>query len=101
MTTATIPSAGTITILNPVSSVHPSERPLAPRLATLDGITIALIDNAKHNFDRFLDDVERRLRERFRFAGVIRKRKPTATQPADFLGDLAEQCQVAVNGLGD
>ena len=101
MTTETVPGTGTITILSPVSVVRPTERPMAPRPAKLDGVTIALIDNAKHNFDQFLDEVERRLSERYQFAGVVRKRKPTATQPADFLGDLAEQCQVAVNGLGD
>jgi hypothetical protein len=54
----------------------------APRLNTLEGKTIALLDISKPGGSVFLDRVEHTLRNRYKVATVIRDRKPTYTKPA-------------------
>jgi hypothetical protein len=54
----------------------------APRLATLAGKTIALLDISKPGGSVFLDRIEYRLRAAYHVAGVIREMKPTFAKPA-------------------
>jgi hypothetical protein len=54
----------------------------APRLATLQGKTIALLDISKPGGSVFLDRIEYRLRTAHQVATVIREMKPTFAKPA-------------------
>jgi hypothetical protein len=54
----------------------------APRLNTLAGKTIGLLDISKPGGNYFLDRLERLLRDRFAVAHVVRASKPTFTKPA-------------------
>src|SRR5207245_1419149 len=45
----------TVTIVNPAAEDVTERLTPAPRIASLRGARVALIDNSKHNADRFLD----------------------------------------------
>jgi hypothetical protein len=88
-------------VLDPTSERSVALRPRGPRLATLDGVTVGLLDISKPRGDVFLARLEERLRERG--ARVIRYRKPTFTKPApvDLRQEIAVQCGAVVEALAD
>ena len=51
-------------LLDPTSETQPALRASLPRLASLQGRTVGLLDIAKPRGDIFLDRLEERLRER-------------------------------------
>jgi len=87
--------------LDPTSERAPALRERLPRLESLDGRTIGLLDIAKPRGDLFLDRLEQRLRERG--AKVKRFRKPTFTKPApvDLRHEIAVSCDAVVEALAD
>lgn len=73
----------------------------APRLATLEGVTVGLLDINKPKGEQFLDRVEELLRVRG-VAEVVRLRKPSFTRPApDEVISLADRCGAVVEALAD
>ncbi|MBZ5607345.1 MAG: hypothetical protein LAP38_03740 [Acidobacteriia bacterium] len=60
----------------------PQAAPAAPRLATLQGKTVALLDISKPGGSVFLDRVELLLKQRYGVTSVIREMKPTFAKPA-------------------
>lgn len=71
-----------ITLVNPMNEQTPEAAAPAPRLSKLQGRTIALLDISKPGGSVFLDRLERRLKERYGVANVIREMKPTFSKPA-------------------
>jgi hypothetical protein len=69
-------------LVNPMLENRPAAADPAPRLATLQGKRIALLDISKPGGRFFLDRVEQLLRERYGVADVSRQAKPTFTKPA-------------------
>ena len=69
-------------IVNPLNETAPQSSIAAPRLASLEGKTIALLDISKPGGSIFLDRIEDRLRTRHGVAAVIRAMKPTFAKPA-------------------
>jgi hypothetical protein len=88
-------------LLDPTSERSPAMRERLPRLASLDGRTVGLLDISKPRGDLFLDRLEQRLRERG--AEVKRYRKPTFTKPApvDLRHEIAVNCDAVVEALAD
>jgi hypothetical protein len=88
-------------LLDPTSERSPAVRARLPRLASLEGVTVALLDISKPRGDVFLGRLETRLRERG--AEVRRFRKPTFTKPApaDLRQEIAVQCGAVVEALAD
>lgn len=88
-------------LLDPTSERVPAVRLRAPRLASIEGKTIGLLDIAKARGDVFLDQLEVRLVERG--AKVLRFKKPTFTKPApiDLRQEIARQCDAVVEALAD
>lgn len=88
-------------LLDPTSERSPSQRQRLARPATLDGLTIGLLDISKPRGDVFLDHLERRLRDRG--LGVLRFAKPTFTKPApiDLRHEIATKCDVVIEALAD
>jgi len=88
-------------LLDPTSERTPAARERLPRLESLDGRTIGLLDISKPRGDLFLDRLEQRLRERG--AEVKRYRKPTFTKPApvDLRHEIAVNCDAVVEALAD
>ena len=71
-----------IKLVNPMNEQTPAPAAAAPRLASLQGRTIALLDISKPGGAIFLDRIEHLLKTRFDIAGVIRASKPTFAKPA-------------------
>ena len=88
-------------LLDPTSETQPALRARLPRLVSLQGRTVGLLDIAKPRGDIFLDRLEERLRERG--ARVERFRKPTFTKPApiDLRQEIATRCDAVVEALAD
>ncbi len=88
-------------LLDPTSETQPTTRARLPRLASLQGRTVGLLDIAKPRGDIFLDRLEERLREQG--AQVERFRKPTFTKPApvDLRQEIATRCDAVVEALAD
>ncbi len=94
-------SSKMITVLTPVAPTPQAHRDLAPRVADLAGVRIGLLDNGKPNADLLLDHIQESLRERFGIAQVVRRRKSRVGLVAEYLDELAAQCDVVVNGVAD
>ena len=75
----------------------------APRLASFDGVTIALLANGKANSDAILDAVADAIASRHRLAKIVRASKPHPSLPAsaDVVSTFAEQAQVVLTAIGD
>ena len=89
-------------VLDPTGELAPVERPRVARAAaSVEGLTVGLLDISKPRGDVFLDRLEALLRERG--AVVRRYAKPTFTKPApiDLRHEIAVQCDVVIEALAD
>ena len=88
-------------VLDPTSERTPAARQVNPRPASLDGLTVGLLDISKARGDVFLDQLDARLQA----DGVTtrRYRKPTFAKPApvDLRHEIATQCEVVIEALAD
>jgi hypothetical protein len=89
------------TLLDPTGERAATTRERIARPASLEGITVGLLDISKARGDVFLDRVQQRLEER----GVRIRRfvKPTFTKvaPIDLRHEIATQCDVVIEALAD
>jgi hypothetical protein len=88
-------------LLDPTHERSPAQRERLPRLASLAGVTLGLLDISKARGDVFLD----RLATRLSAAGaeVRRYKKPTFTKPApvDLRQQIAVECGAVIEALAD
>ena len=96
-------SEHTITIVHPAAEDVARHLALAPRLPSLRGARLALIDNSKHNADAFLRTLETILTRDYGVERVERYRKtsPSVPTPPEILGRLAESCDALVHAVAD
>jgi hypothetical protein len=88
-------------LLDPTSERTPAERQVNGRPASLDGLTVGLLDISKSRGDVVIDELEALLRadgvrtERFR--------KPTFARPApvDLRHEISTRCEVVIEALAD
>lgn len=75
--------------------------PALPR--DLSGRTVGFLDNTKPNFDRLVGDLATLLRERYRVATVLHKKKANCSSPAtpELLAELAKTCDLVFAGSAD
>jgi hypothetical protein len=69
-------------LVNPMNETPKVAASPAPRLLSLKGKSIALLDISKPGGSIFLDRLELLLKDRYGVAGVTREMKPTFTKPA-------------------
>jgi hypothetical protein len=88
-------------LLDPTGERELAVRTRLPRLASLEGVAVGLLDISKPRGDRFLERIAERLAARG--ARVVRYRKPTFTKPAplDLRQAIAVQCGAVVEALAD
>jgi hypothetical protein len=91
---------GTV-VLDPTGERQPVARQRVERPASLEGLTVGLLDIAKARGDVFLDRLEEHLVERG--LRVERFRKPTFTKPApiDLRHEISTRCDVVIEALAD
>jgi hypothetical protein len=90
-------------LLDPTDKVERSQKAFAPRLDTLAGTTVGLLDISKSKGAFFLDRVEEILREQYGVKDVLRRMKPTVTRPAPepIKAELTEKCDAVIEALSD
>ena len=94
-------NGGNVIFYDPVGEVDEQKHAIAPRLDTLDGKVIGLLDNTKHFADVLLQDIGELLRSDFpqaRFR-IFRKESVSGARP-DTMRELA-LCHAVVTALGD
>jgi hypothetical protein len=93
--------SGTRMVLDPTGERHAPTRERTPRPATIDGLTVGLLDITKARGDIFLDQIERHVTARG--GRVVRYAKPTFTKvaPIDLRHEISEQCDVVIEALAD
>lgn len=90
-----------IRIINPTAPRISKQTRLAPRkYRSLRHKRIGLLDNNKPNADKFLARVGELLKQRYEGVELIPRRKMTRTG-ADFLQELADECDVVINAFAD
>ncbi len=91
-------------LVNPLDEQARPEASPAPRLDTLQGKRLALLDISKPGGSIFLDRLEALLTERYGAASILRIAKPTFAKPApsEVLAKIREaQVHAAVEALAD
>ena len=93
----------TIKYLNPVQEPGIAPASLAPRLASLEGMTLGLLSNGKTNAGKLLRMIAEELGNEFQLKGVVDANKGSAGNncPPDVLEDLLDKSDAVITGLGD
>ncbi len=91
----------TTTFLDPTAELSPEVRQALPRVKSLDGLTVGLLDISKARGNIFIDRIE----DLFGQRGVktLRYKKPTFTRvaPVELNQQIAMECDVVVESLAD
>lgn len=93
-----------ITLVNPMNEQTATGRRPAPRLASLAGARVLLLDISKPGGNILLDRIQTLLVKHYQAAEVIRERKPTFAKPAPpaLIGRIVRARPSAViEGLAD
>lgn len=92
-----------VNLVSPRYESRAAARSLAPRLATLAGARVGLLDNDKPKADRLLEHVAALLQERHGVRELVRVRKGSATKPAEpeHLARLRKEVDAVVTAIGD
>jgi len=93
-----------ITLINPLDETPRVRGQAAPRLESLAGKTLGLLDISKPGGNLFLDHLARLLQERCGVKQIVRVTKPTFTKPApDEVIDqlIGAECQAVIEALAD
>lgn len=90
-------------LLSPLGERDVERHPIAPRLATLAGKTIGLLDNTKKNADLLIKTAGDILMREHGVAAVIYRRKigSSPAAPAAMLDELVARCDAVINAYGD
>jgi hypothetical protein len=90
-----------VRILDPTGERLPVHRERVERPASLDGLTVGLLDITKPRGDVFLNRLAEHLAERG--LTVQRYAKPTFTKnaPIDLRHEIAAKCDVVIEALAD
>jgi len=96
-------SEHSVTIVHPAAEDVARRLGLAPRLSSLQGARLGIIDNSKHNADTFLHTLEAILTRDYGIERVDRYRKasPSIPAPPEILSRLAQSCDALVHGVAD
>jgi hypothetical protein len=92
-----------VTVLHPAAEDVAEPQRLAPRLSSLQGMTVGLIDNHKRNADIYLEELGRLLQERYGVSQVVTYRKISQSLPTagEVLDRLAGACDAIIHAVAD
>ena len=90
-------------VYDPRGTVTAEPRQPAPRLASLDGVRLGVLDNAKWNASKLLRHVVAGLEAGQAFADVRAYKKPSFSRPApaDLLDRIAAENDAVITAIGD
>lgn len=90
-------------VYDPRGVVAAEEKPIAPRLAALEGIRLGFLDNTKWNANKFLRALHDDWGKQFKFLKTNYYRKESFSRFADpaLLREIAGQNDAVVTAIGD
>jgi hypothetical protein len=92
-----------VTVLHPAAEDVAEPQCLAPRLSSLQGMTVGLIDNRKRNANVYLEELGRLLQEDDGVSRVVTYRKISQSLPTpdEVLDQLASKCDAIIHAMAD
>ena len=90
-----------ITVLSPEGVNRVEAEPMAPRLASLDGARLGILNNSKPNSLHLQERVIELLGSRHRLKGIVTKQKPSAAIGAEKLDLYSQEVDAVVTAIGD
>ena len=90
-------------LINPTTEAITASFNGAPRLLTISGAKVGIIDDSKQNADVLLEELAEVLKNKYEISGIQWHRKPSASRPADpeQLKQLTDSCDAVVVAIGD
>lgn len=93
---------GSFEVLSPAGVIEPAENlPIAPRVGSLEGMTIGLYDNGKTGFTAFLDVVEELLIATYGDGLIIKRYYGAFDMPDDMAEQIASEVDTYILGVAD
>jgi hypothetical protein len=92
-----------VTVCHPAAEDVAECQRLAPRLPSLQGTTVGLIDNHKRNANVYLEELGRLLEGQYGVARVVTYRKISQSLPTPdaVLDQLASECAAIIHAVAD
>ena len=94
-------SAEGIRLYDPTAEARAVAARLAPRLTTLAGKRVGILDNGKANAGTLMLAVTRILQERYGAGEIVKRDKPVAGPPSPEALDALSRCDLALVGSAD
>jgi hypothetical protein len=91
----------TIRLYDPTAEPRRIEARLAPRLTSLAGKRIGILDNGKANAGTLMLAVAKVLQDRHGAGDIVKRNKPVAGPPAPEILDALSHCDLALVGSAD
>jgi hypothetical protein len=90
-------------VFDPRGQVDAVHRPLAPRVATLEGLRLGVLDNTKWNANRLLRKTAALLQAGYGIGAVSYHRKESFSKPADpaLIREIAGANNIVLTAIGD
>jgi hypothetical protein len=90
-----------ITVLSPVGINQVEAQPTTPRLPSLEGVRLGILNNSKPNSLPLQERMVALLAARYRFGSVVTKQKPNAAVGAEKLDLYAREVDAVITAIGD
>jgi hypothetical protein len=96
-------SNSSVPVYDPRGTVTAIPRPIAPRVAGLDGLRLAVLDNTKWNANRLLRMATAKLAAKHRFLAVTHYRKESFSRVAapEVLDTIVAGHDIVLTAIGD
>lgn len=91
----------TIRLYDPTAEPRAVDATPAPRLQSLTGKRIGILDNGKANAGTLMLAVARVLQERYGAGEIVKRDKPVAGPPAPEILEALSHCDLALVGSAD
>ena len=90
-----------ITVLSPLGVNRIGSQPIAPRLRSLEGVTLGILNNSKPNSLELQQRVVELIGRSHTVAGVLTKQKPSAAIGAEGLDAYAKEVGAVITAISD
>src|SRR6185295_15993458 len=90
-------------VYDPRGVVTATAQPIAPRVGSLDGLRLAVLDNTKWNGNKLLRKATEKLAAAHRFAAINQYRKESFSKVAapEIIRDIVANNDVVLTAIGD
>jgi hypothetical protein len=88
-------------LYDPTAGPRSTRAALAPRLSSLAGKRVGILDNSKANAGTLMLAVADRLKERYGVGEVVKREKPVAGPPRPEVVEALSQCDLVLVGSAD